>query len=296
MNAIRQLAGLARAPFLALAPIMVLLGYSTVVYRGLTVHSIDFMLMMICAVAGHIGVNALNEYTDFQSGLDSLTTKTPFSGGSGTLQVYPNLSQWALRLFVGSSVVVLTIAAYFVWFKSMLLLPIMIVGMLLVIFYTSHLTRNWFLCLVAPGVGFGTVMVIGTDVVLTDLLSIHAVMASLVPFFLVNNLLLLNQYPDIEADRYIGRTNVLIAFGVKSGAILYLLSTLSAGAVIITGIIWGIFPIHCCSAIVPLVFALPLAGRMSAYTGQIERIIPALKINTFVVLSTPLLLSLCLLV
>ena len=37
--------------------------------------------------------------------------------------------------------------------------------------------------------------------------------ASLVPFFLVNNLLLLNQFPDVAADRQAGRRHLLVQHG-----------------------------------------------------------------------------------
>jgi len=41
------------------------------------------------------------------------------------------------------------------------------------------------------------------------------------PFFLVNNLLLLNQFPDVAADRAGGRQHFVIAHGLRAGAAVY---------------------------------------------------------------------------
>jgi 1,4-dihydroxy-2-naphthoate polyprenyltransferase len=53
-------------------------------------------------------------------------------------------------------------------------------------------------------------MVMGTDFVLTGEYSWTAFIASLVPFFLVSDLLLLNQFPDALPDQRIGRKNIYL--------------------------------------------------------------------------------------
>ena len=71
-------------------------------------------------------------------------------------------------------------------------------GLLLVFGYTIWFTRDPYLCLIAPGLGFGPFMVMGTHFVLTGNYAWTAFIASLIPFFLVSNLLLLNQFPDVD--------------------------------------------------------------------------------------------------
>ena len=44
----------------------------------------------------HTSVNALNEYQDFKSGLDLITVKTPFSGGTKSLPENPQKAHLAL--------------------------------------------------------------------------------------------------------------------------------------------------------------------------------------------------------
>src|SRR5690606_28083014 len=80
---------------------------------------------------------------------------------------------------------------------------------------------NPLLCLIAPGLGFGVLMVAGSHLLLAGSVDSRAWLASLLPFFLVNNLLLLNQFPDIDADRQAGRYHALIPWGVKRSAQIF---------------------------------------------------------------------------
>ena len=90
--------GVARPNFLLLTPICLLLGLASVMLSGTGIEWSVFVVVLVGALMAHVSVNALNEYADFQSGLDFKTEKTPFSGGSGTLIVQPRLAVQALAL------------------------------------------------------------------------------------------------------------------------------------------------------------------------------------------------------
>ena len=64
-------------------------------------------------------------------------------------------------------------------------------------------------------------MVMGTHFSLTGTYSWTAFIAALVPTFLVSNLLLLNQFPDVDPDRSIGRRHFPIAIGCNHSSRLY---------------------------------------------------------------------------
>jgi 1,4-dihydroxy-2-naphthoate octaprenyltransferase len=184
------------------------------------------------------------------------------------------------------------IGVYFVVTCGWEILPVGILGLLTVSLYTPWLTRRPFLCLVAPGVGFGTCMVVGTDVVLGGDYSVAGLAASMVPFFLVSNLLLLNQFPDVEADRAGGRRNILIAYGVRAGALVYTLFLAGTYISVILAVVVRILP--------PLsllgLLTVPLAIRASIGAlrdrEDIARLKPALGMNVLINLLTPLLLAL----
>jgi 1,4-dihydroxy-2-naphthoate octaprenyltransferase len=200
----KLLLGPMRAPFLVLDPAIVLLGIGAAawqqVLQGQPVH-INWgyaVLVLIGSLAAHISVNALNEYFDFKSGLDFRTMKTPFSGGSGTLPAKPEMANAALATGLISLGIAGLIGIYFLVVHGWALLPLGLLGLIVIVVYTTWLTRNWLLCLVAPGLGFGPLMVMGTAFALTGTYTWTAFVASLVPFFLVSDLLLLNQSVEEE--------------------------------------------------------------------------------------------------
>lgn len=178
-------------------------------------------LALVGGVCAHAAVNALNEVSDFHTGVDARTQRTPFSGGSGTLQRRPELAGYALALGLALALVTALIGGYLALRIGPAILPLGVTGLAVVLLYTPWLNKRPLLCLVAPGLGFGPCMVMGTDVVLGGGYSWAAFVASLVPFFLVNNLLLLNQFPDVAADRAGGRRHFVIAHGLRAGAMVY---------------------------------------------------------------------------
>ncbi|WP_286264496.1 prenyltransferase [Thalassotalea atypica] len=210
-----------RPPFLVLTPICLFLAISLAKFHGVKIDVSLSCLILLTALCAHISVNTLNEYLDFKSGLDLKTQRTPFSGGSGTLPMHPELAvivMWIGLLTLGSTVL---LGLYFVLCINAALLWLGILGVAVVAAYTTWLNRSPLLCLIAPGVGFSTVMVLGTYLVFSMQIPTDVLLLSLVPFFQINNLLLLNQFPDIDADKSIGRSTFPIRYGTKTSSIIY---------------------------------------------------------------------------
>ena len=218
----KYILGPMKVPFLILTPMCILVGISTAMWSGAHVSVVSIVLIIIGAVCSHISVNALNEYYDFKSGLDSRTQRTPFSGGSGALQERPDKAGAALATGIISLLICFSIGMYFVFTVGVLLLPLGLLGIALIVFYTQWITKRPIVCLVAPGLAFGPLMVLGTHFVLTGSYSWTAFLASLVPGFLVSDLLLLNQFPDVEADKTVGRKHLPILLGRKNVARIYI--------------------------------------------------------------------------
>ena len=195
----KDLLGPMRIPFLILAPVCVLLGIGTAFWTSGELNILHAVLTLIGAITAHISVNALNEYFDFKSLLDTKTQRTPFSGGSGTLQRNPEAAPYALWIGIGCLAITVLTGVYFLANSGLGLLPLGLLGVVVIVLYTVWITRYPLLCLFAPGIGFGTVMVAGTHYALTGEYALEAWVASLVPFFLVSNLLLVNQFPDVDA-------------------------------------------------------------------------------------------------
>jgi len=280
-----------RLPFLILTPACVLLGTATASFSGAPVILNYLILVFVGALAAHISVNALNEYHDFKSGLDFRTQRTPFSGGSGTLPANPEKGLLALFTGLAALAVVILVGLYFLYLKGLWILPLGALGVIVVTTYTRWLTRNPFLCLIAPGLGFGPLMVMGTHFALAGSYSWTSFLASLVPFFLVSDLLLLNQFPDIEADNSVGRRHLLIVRGTKTGTRVYGLFLAGAYLAIILGYLTKAIPLTCFPALATIALAVPAVIGASRYSENIPKLIPYLAMNVMINVLTPVLLA-----
>ena len=291
MIRIKYILAIMRAPFLLLPPVCVTLGISVAYWTQGEVNLLYVLLALVGAVASHISVNVFNEYFDFKSGVDAQTQKTPFSGGSGTLQAHPEMAGTALATAVITLAITALIGLYFTIVRGWALLIPGVLGLLIIYAYTPWITHYPLLCLLAPGLGFGTLWVLGTSFALTGVYSWQAFLASLVPFFLVNNLLLLNQFPDVEADRNAGRRHYPIAIGRQASSYIYGLFVLLTYLSIIVGVILHYLPVTSLIGLGSLLFAVPAVRGAIRNANDIPKLIPALGMNVFLNLSTPLLMA-----
>jgi 1,4-dihydroxy-2-naphthoate octaprenyltransferase len=280
-----------RPSFLVLAPICVFLGLSTALASGSQIDLFIFYLILIGGVFAHISVNTLNEYCDFKSGLDLKTERTAFSGGSGALPSNPEMATTILIVGLVSLIVTISIGVYLIAEFGTKILPIGIVGVVSIVTYTQWLNRYPFLCLIAPGLGFGMLMVVGTHLILTGEYSLLPWLVSLVPFFLVNNLLLLNQYPDLTADATVGRNTFPVAFGFNKSNFVYAIFALATYLLILMMIIKGYIPSLSVIAFIPMVFSLIAFIGANKHTSKIGNFPRYLAANVIATLLTPLLLA-----
>ena len=279
-----------RPPFLLLTPACLSLGFATAHLAGASFPAWLAIPLCLAALFGHISVNLLNEYEDFRSGLDALTQRTPFSGGSGALIRHPQLAPRIRRLgllFLGMT---LLLGLGLVWSAGwQLLLPGMVAAGL-VVAYTPVITRRPWLCLIAPGTGFGLVMVAGSHWVLAGHLSMAAVICALIAFFLVNNLLLLNQLPDIEADRQVGRRHLPMLWGRTGCVAIYGLFATLAYLSLVAGVVLGALPDAALSGLSTLPLALMAGLGLRRHTASTPPLFP-LAANVAVSLLTPVLVA-----
>ena len=276
----------ARPKFLVLTPLCVMLGYAAVVQTGEIIDPVLLTLLMIAALSAHIAVNALNEYQDFTSGLDLRTVKTPFSGGSGALPNNPEAAQAVLALAALSLAATVLIGLYLVSLRGAPLLALGLVGVITILTYTRWLNRHTFLCLIAPGTAFGLLMVWGTTIALTGKLPVAALWLSLPAFFLVNNLLLLNQFPDVEADSSVGRNHLAIRYGRKTAARVFILFLVTTYLCILAAVITGGLAPGALWGLATLVLAVPTVIGFCRHAGALESLQRYLGFNVALTLLT----------
>ncbi len=283
-----------RPPFLLLTLVCVFLGVATLVNGQENINPTLIALALLGAILAHISVNTLNEYSDFKSGLDLHTLKTGFSGGSGALPENPEMAKAVLATGIITLLGTLGIGVFFVLEYGTNILLTGIIGVLLIIGYTPWINRYPLLCLLAPGLGFGVLMVTGTQFVLQGHYLPLAWYVAIVPFALTNNLLLLNQYPDLQADRNAGRNHFPIAYGIDNSNRIYLFFTVLAFATITVFSFSGIFPLTSLLALLPAPLAFYAWHGAVQYGENIGQHPQYNHANVAVAILTPLLLGISL--
>lgn len=253
-------------------------------------------LATLGALAAHLGSNALNEYADFRSGLDAQTQRTPFSGGSGVLPARPALANVALGMGVAGLALSATTGVYFLWRHAAawpVLLPLGLAGLVLAAAYTPWVTRHPWLCLNAPGLGFGPLMALGTAAVLLGGLTAQSAatmgLAALLPFGLANALLLLNQYPDVEADRRAGRRTLPMVLGKeRAWPVLAAQYLLAYGALLATVVARDV-PHSALLGLLTFPLAVKTVHCAARHANDTPALLPAMRWNVLVSLATPVL-------
>jgi len=277
-----------RAPFLPLSVMLAFLGTCIAWYNG-AFHLGHALLAFFGILMAHISVDVLNEYFDYKSGVDLETEKTPFSGGSGALPEGLVTEKQALWLGLGSFIIIIPIGVYFVLEKGWALLPLLLVAAFCILIYSPIILKTrwpeW-----APGLGMGALPVLGAYFVQTGQFNIAAIIASVPSFILVHNLLLLNEFPDVEADAKSGRKTTPITWGRKNAGIFYSVMTALVYLWIIGGVVAGQMPKFSLIALL----TLPLAVKAIRGALKFEdkgSLMSAMASNVMVVLFTQLLLG-----
>jgi 1,4-dihydroxy-2-naphthoate octaprenyltransferase len=249
-------------------------------------------LALVGALLSHVSVNVLNDVGDFKSQIDFHTEPTPFSGGSGYLVRGEIAVRSAHRLGVGALVGTVLIGIYFVWKCGWQLLPLGVIGVILVVTYTPLITRSPWICLVAPGLGFGPIMVMGVAFCLAGSYEQTAMAASLVPGFLVSTLLLLNQFPDVAADAHGGRSHIPIRWGLKKASRLCALLMMAPYMWLLACVATGVLPAGGLLALFVLPISVRTAWGILHHYGERNKLIPLMGQNVAVTLATPVLMAL----
>ena len=280
-----------RPNFLILSFSIVFMSASIAHYEAQDWSWLMFTLTLSGAVLAHAAVNLLNEYQDNQSGLDFITAKTPFSGGSGSLQANPLAEESVFNAFKVVMSLLILIGVWVVYKVGWQIVPLGLTGLAMIVFYTKNITKKPWLCLVSPGLAFGPIMVLASYFVLTGSFSWLTFALSMVPFFLVNNLLLLNQVPDLTADRTVGRYNLLMEIGVKNAMYVFALFELLAFITLIASVFYFDLPAVIALASLTFILVLPMVWIAFKYYEQIDKLMPALAMNVIINIVTPALIG-----
>ena len=277
-----------RPQFLLLSVVLAFLG-TAMAWNAGSFALFTALLAFIGLLLAHISVNVINDWFDYRSGIDLATPRTPFSGGSGILpgkQLKPRQAFW---LGFGAFLLIVPIGIYFVLTTSWMLLPLLVVAGVCILIYTPLILRTrypeW-----AAGLGLGALPILGAYFVQANQYTVAAVVASIPSGFLVYNLLLLNEFPDIEADRKGGRKTLPITEGRRKASLVYSIVTVAVYVWIVAAVALRLMPAFTLLALLTLPFAVK-AIKGALRSEDFSKLIPAMGSNVMVVLLTQLLVG-----
>ncbi|WP_371189110.1 prenyltransferase [Thalassotalea maritima] len=262
-----------RLPFVSLSVLCVLVAFSLAHYHHVELELVDMLIITVGAVAAHIAVNTLNEYQDYRSGLDFHTNKTPFSGGSGALIAYPLADKWVLIMTALSLVICVLIGGYFVYKQGWYIVPFGVIGIAIIVLYTRYLNSHPLLCLIAPGLAFGGLMFIASNLLLTGSVSLASLLLASIISLLVSNILLLNQFPDADIDKQFGRNHVVIAYGEQKALTIYMCFWLLAVSLLVISVVMAVLPTMMLLTLLPLAIGIRIFNGVRRADSQQKLVI-----------------------
>ena len=277
-----------RPQFLTLSIVLAFLGTAIAWYEGYF-HLGYALLAGTGLVLAHVSVNTLNDYFDYRSGIDLAARRTPFSGGSGILPARLLNPGQVLWLGLGSLMLAVPVGIYFILVSGWQLLPLLLVAAIFILVYSPFILKRPWPEWVA-GAGLGALPVLGMCFAQVGAYTFPAVIASIPSAFLVHNLLLLNEFPDVEADRQANRRTLPITIGKDRAAIFYAIVALAVYAWIIGWVVARVMPIWTLLALLTLPLAIKAIDG-ARHHNDAHKLMPALATNVMVVLLTQLLIG-----
>lgn len=185
-----------------------------------------FLLTLLGVILLHLGSNVMNDYYDYISGTDEANTSyfQKYSGGSRAIELRLISPEGTKRLGITLLAAALGIGLYLTWQVGLGVLYIGLAGLALGLFYTAPPLR-----LVArKGLGeaviflsYGPLLTFGTWYVLTGQYSWEAALIGIPAGLLTTNILLINEFPDMEGDAATGKNHLVVTFGKEKSIQLY---------------------------------------------------------------------------
>ena len=215
-----------RVPFLQATFVPVILG--TVIAWQVT-KAFDlglFLLTLLGASLIQIATNMFNDYFDFKSGNDlQVRHHNPFAGGGRILTA--GLISRSTHLLVATACLVLgaLIGLYFV--IALQLTALFWLGLIGVISAYSYVGPPFRFAYrgvgeFVVGLNFGPVMTLGAYYAQAGSLSLVPFLASIPIGMLIAAVLWINEFPDIDADRAVGKRTLMLRLGYSRSVTVYI--------------------------------------------------------------------------
>ncbi|MBN2542674.1 prenyltransferase [bacterium] len=268
-----------RAPFTAATVISAVLGGIIAWYMTGNLHWGHYLLSCVGIFFANLGVNLGNDYFDHTSKLDDINkTPTPFSGGSRVIQEKLLKPRSILIGALLSFFIALLIGVYLNFqVKGNVVLIIGVAGLFMGYFYTAPPFRFGYTPIgeFVTGLNVGPLIIYGSYYVQAQNLSWIPLLMSIPGFISGALILYINEFQDYEADKAIGKKNMIVLLGKKRAAryLPFILAFIFLW--IIVGTILGLYPYFSLITLLTLPLAIKAAMVARKNYDKIEELLPA---------------------
>jgi 1,4-dihydroxy-2-naphthoate octaprenyltransferase len=230
-----------RVRFLLASVIAVSVGLALNWWQNSSLDVFDALLTFAGVMALHASVDLLNDFWDFKRGIDTKTTRTKMSGGTGVLPEGLLKPSSVYRAGVAFLILGTIVGGYFVITDGITIAIILGFAILSIYFYSTKIVDS--------GLGEffvavkGSMIVIGTFFIQSGQISIESILAGIVVGSLSSLVLFIVSFPDHDADKSKGRKTLVIAVGKKTGSKLFWIFPMVSYLAIIIGVATNLFPV-----------------------------------------------------
>ncbi|MDX9703472.1 MAG: 1,4-dihydroxy-2-naphthoate octaprenyltransferase [Candidatus Auribacterota bacterium] len=213
-----------RTPFLVASWIPVGIGIGLVHHQNKHVNLFYAVLTFISVTLLHLGSNLANDYFDHITGNDEANTSvTPFSGGSRVIQdgLINSKTIYTAALYLLSAG---TITGIYLAIRTQTI-PVFVcglTGLIIAYFYTAKPLQFGYHGVgeLLAGIAFGPLVVIATYCIQTKYFHSCAVFYSIPTGLMVSMILLINEFPDYQADKTAAKNTLVVLLGKKRSLFL----------------------------------------------------------------------------
>ncbi len=210
------------------------------------INGLYFIITMAALLLCHGSINILNDYYDHKNGTDEINEDrlSPFTGGSRVIQEGKLTPRQMLNFGIGLSLAALALGLYLTYELGYIILLFGAVGLSTGVLYSSSFvflaSRGWGEFFV--WLNFGVLTTQGAYYVQTGAFSKEVFVASLPVAFLITAVLFINEFPDYNADKKSGKTNLVVRLGKKRARLGLPILMVLAFVSILVGIKYGYLP------------------------------------------------------
>ncbi len=226
-----------RPKFFPASMLPVVAGTAWGAYAGTTFSWYVFVLALVATVCVHAASNVLNDVGDDQIGTDGRNEQRiyPYTGGSRFIQTGILPPQTMARIGITLIAIASILGVLLLIERGPLVIAFGIVGILLGVLYSLGPAKLASLGLgeATIAVAFGVLPVTGAAWLQGAPINASLLLFSIPIGLWVENILLINEVPDREADGASGKRTFPVRFGLAATANLYLAVNIAAAAIVV---------------------------------------------------------------